>query len=148
VSVTWVLEEDPKTLATRLVEASRDHPGWLETFAGELESQVVAGQLRRILDVWGLSASEAARMFGVSRQAVSKWTTHGLPAERVEVVANLAAATDLLVRYLKIDRIPAAVRRKAEKLGGSSLVDVVAEGDGYRALEACRAMFEFGPAQA
>ena len=43
--------------------------------------------------------------------AVSKWLEQGGPAERVETVADLAAATDLLVRYLQRDRIPAVVRR-------------------------------------
>ena len=54
MSVAWALEADPKTFANQLVEASRDHPGWLETFTGELESQALGNQLRRVLDVWGL----------------------------------------------------------------------------------------------
>jgi hypothetical protein len=48
--------------------------------------------------------------------AVSKWLEQGVPAERVETVADLAAATDLLVRYLQRDRIPAVVRRPAPAL--------------------------------
>jgi transposase-like protein len=147
MSVAWALEEDPKTLASQLVEASRDRPGWLAAFAGELESQALADQLRRLLGVWGLSASEAARLFGVSRQALSKWITQGVPVDRLETVANLAAATDLLVRYLKLDRIPATVRRKADRLGGLSLLDMVAAGDSRATLEACRAMFDFSSAQ-
>jgi hypothetical protein len=143
LSVAWVVEEDPKRLASQLVEASRDRPGWLAAFAGELESQALVDSLRRFLGVWDLSASEASRLFGVSRQALSKWFTQGVPADRLEMVADLAAATDLLVRYLKRDRIPATVRRKAERLGGRSLLDLVAAGDSRRTLEACRAMFDF-----
>jgi hypothetical protein len=130
------------------VEASRDRPGWLETFAGELESRALGSQLRRFLDIWGLSASEAARLFGVSRQALSKWLAQGLPTDRLMTVADLAAATDLLVHHLKVDRIPAAVRRQAERLGGRSLVDLVGAGDSRGVLDACRAMFDFGSAQA
>ena len=63
------------------------------------------------------------------------------------MVAELTAATDLLVRYLKLDRVPATVRRKAQRLGGASLVDLVAAGDGQGVLEACRAMFDFSAAQ-
>ncbi len=148
MSVAWALEADPKILASQLVAASRDRPGWLETFTGELESQALANQLRRFLDVWGLSGSEAARLFGVSRQAVSKWLAQSPPADRLMTVADLAAATDLLVHYLKADRIPAAVRRKAEGLGGRSLADLVAAGDSHGVLEACRAMFDFALAQA
>ncbi|MGA3217320.1 MAG: hypothetical protein ABSD97_16720 [Acidimicrobiales bacterium] len=143
MSMAWVLKEDPKALASQLVEASRGRPGWLEAFAGELESQALVDQLRRFLGVWGLSASEGARLFGVSRQALSKWLARGVPVDRLETVADLAAATDLLVRYLKLDRIPATVRRKAARLDGASLLDLVAAGDSRGALEACRAMFDF-----
>ncbi|MGD1011117.1 MAG: hypothetical protein ABR925_01075 [Acidimicrobiales bacterium] len=148
MSVAWALDEDPRTLANQLVEASRDRPEWLATLAGELESQVLVSQLRRFLEVWGLSASAAARLFGVSRQALSKWLAQGLPADRLEMVADLAAATDLLVRYLKIDRVPAAVRRKADRLDGVSLIDLVAAGDSRGALRACRAMFDFASVSA
>lgn len=143
MSVAWVVEEDPKRLASELVAASRDRPGWLAAFAGELESQALVDSLRRFLGVWGLSASEASRLFGVSRQALSKWLTQGVPTDRTEMVADLAAATDTLVRYLKLDRIPATVRRKAARLGGRSLLDLVAAGDSRGTLEACRAMFDF-----
>ena len=148
MSVAWAVEEDPKRLADELVDASRERPEWLAAFAAELESRAMGDQLRRVLRVWGLSAADAARLFGVSRQAVSKWLAHGLPAERLETVANLAAATDLLVRYLKADRIPATVRRSADRLGGRSLLDLVADGDGREALEAVRAMFDFAAVQA
>lgn len=143
MSVGWVVKEDPKRLVSQLVEAGRDRPGWLAALAGELESQVLVDPLRRFLRVWGLSASEASRLFGVSRQALSKWLAQGIPADRLEMVADLAAATDLLVRYIKLDRIPATVRRKAARLGGRSLLDLLAAGDIHGTLEACRAMFDF-----
>jgi hypothetical protein len=148
MSVAWALEADPKTFANQLVEASRDHPGWLETFTGELESQALGNQLRRVLDVWGLSASDAGRLFGVSRQALSKWLAQGLPADRMLAVADLAAATDLLVHYLKTDRVPAAVRRKSARLGGRSLIDLVEMGNTEGVVDACRAMFDFASTQA
>jgi len=144
MSVAWALEEDPKVFASQLVRASRDHPRWLETFAAEIESQAVASQLRRFLGIWGLSASDAARLFGVSRQALSKWLADGPPADRLVAIGDLAAASDLLARHLKVDRVPAAVRRKADRLGGRSLVDLVAAGQARQVLEACRAMFDFG----
>lgn len=72
----------------------------------------------------------------------------GGPSERIETVANLAAATNLLVRYLKPDRVPATVRRNASHLGDRSLLDLVATGDSHRVLEVCRAMFDFSATQA
>ena len=79
MSIAWVLKEDPKALASRLVEANRDQPEWLESFTGELQSQAMVDQLRRFLGVWGLSAAKAGRLFGVSRQALSKWLERGVP---------------------------------------------------------------------
>lgn len=146
MTVAWVLE-DPKKVASELVEASRDRPEWLSAFAGELESQALVSQLRRLLGIWGLSQSEASRLFGVSRQALSKWFTQGVPADRLETIADLAAATDLLVRYLKLDRIPGVVRRTADRLDGRSLLDLVAAGDSRKVLESCRSMFDFSGVQ-
>jgi hypothetical protein len=147
MSVAWAMRQEPRRLATELVAASQQRPEWLAAFAAELESRALTDQLRRCLGVWGLTASQAARSFGVSRQALSKWLAQGVPADRAESVADLAAATDLLVHYLKLDRIPAAVRRTAERLDGRSLLDLVTAGDMRGALEACRAMFDFAAVQ-
>jgi len=148
MAVALRVHEDPRRFAAELVEASRDRPEWLAAFAGELEAQVLTDQLRRTLAVWGLSGAEAAGVFGVSRQALSKWLANGIPAERLEVVATMAAATDLLVHHLKRDRIPATVRRKAERLDGHSLLDLFAARRSREALAACRAMFDWQSAHA
>ena len=95
-----------------------------------------------------MSQSESARLFGVSRQAVSKWLARGMPEDRVESIADLAAATDLLVRYVKRERVPAVVRRKASAMGGMSLIDLVGKSRSRDVLEACRSMFDFDRARA
>jgi hypothetical protein len=66
----------------------------------------------------------------------------------VEAVSDLAAATDLLVRYLKRDRIPAVVRRRSALLDGRSLLELAAAGRTRDLLRACRDMFRFGDAHA
>jgi hypothetical protein len=86
-------------------------------------------------------------LFGVSRQAVSKWIDTGVPVERSETVADLAAATDLLVHYLKRDRIPAVVRRPIARMSDRSLLDLLAAGESRVVLSACRDMFAFERAQ-
>lgn len=141
---------DPHALASSATKRARTEAGFVtparcgaRLTSGCVESQALVDSLRRFLGVWGLSASEASRLFGVSRQALSKWLTQGVPTDRTEMVADLAAATDTLVRYLKLDRIPATVRRKAARLGGRSLLDLVAAGDSRGTLEACRVMFDF-----
>jgi hypothetical protein len=137
---------DPKRAAERLgrVQSAR----WLDAFAEHLDRVRGAEALARVLRVWDLNQSDAARLFDVSRQAVSKWLAQGVPAERVGTVADLAAATDLLVRHLKRDRIPAVVRRRAPALGGRSLLELLEAGEVRGVLEACRAMFAFGDAHA
>jgi hypothetical protein len=43
-------------------------------------------------------------------------------------LADLAAATDILERYVRRDRIPAVVRRRADVLGGLSLLEIAEAG--------------------
>lgn len=142
MSATW-LREDPKVMAAEVARAAQDNPAWVAAFISEFEAQARADQLPRVLRVWGLSATEAAGIFGVSRQAFAKWARAGVPSERLGAVGDLAAATDLLVHYLKPERIPAVVRRPAEAFGGRSLLDVAATGDTPAVLAWCRAMFDF-----
>lgn len=138
---------DPREVAAELAAAHEDTPGWLDTFAEQLDRHRAGLSLARVLDVWGLSQSQMARYFDVSRQAIGKWLQHGIPAERVEAVADLAAATDLLVRYLKRDRIAAVVRRKSASMDKVSLIELLAQGRTREILAACRAMFAFDRAQ-
>jgi transcriptional regulator with XRE-family HTH domain len=138
---------DPREAASLVAAAHEEQGGWLDEFAEFLDRLRAGQSLARTLVVWGLSQSEAARLFGVSRQAVSKWIDAGVPVERAETVADLAAATDLLVHYLKRDRIPAVVRRPSPRLGDRSLLDLLAAGETRELLAACREMFAFERAQ-
>lgn len=138
----------PREAAEELFEAHGRDPTWLDAFAEELERQRIGRDLERILRVWGLTQADAGRLFGVTRQAVSKWVHHGAPADRAEAFADLSAATDLLVHHLKRDRIPAVVRRGSAALDGRSLLDLLAAGETRRVLEACRDMFAFAHVQA
>jgi predicted transcriptional regulator len=139
---------DPRAAAERLVAAQRHRAGWLDAFAEHLDRQRNAESLERILGVWGLNQSDAARLFGVSRQAISKWLQQGVPADRAEIVADVAAATDLLVRHLQRDRVAAVVRRRAPSLGDQSLLELLERGRSRDVLAACRAMFAFTEAHA
>ena len=139
---------DPLEVAEKILEAHPGESDWLDEFAEALDRRRAGRSLQRILEVWGLNQSEAARLFGVTRQAMSKWLDRGIPSERVQAIGDLAAATDLLVRHLKRDRIPAVVRRPAAALGGRSLVDFPADFRAREVLDACRSMFDFEKAHA
>ena len=134
---------DPEEAAERTFTAHRHDGGWLDAFIAGLDRRRTVDAFTRTTETWGLSQAEAARLFGVSRQAVGKWRRRGVPPERAGAVADLAAATDLLVHHLKRDRIPAVVRRPIPALDGVSLVDLLARGDTRAVLAACRDMFRF-----
>lgn len=132
---------DASQLAAIILAKRSEDPGWLDTLSQQLSCRRSGHQLARILEVWGLSQAEFANLMGVSRQAVGKWSAN-VPADRSVDIANLAAATDLLVHYVRRDRIPAVVRRPASALDDRSLIDLVGSGQTESVLNACRRMFD------
>ncbi|MDK1016083.1 MAG: hypothetical protein QGD95_01130 [Actinomycetota bacterium] len=115
---------------------------WTRSLVDELDRAIRTEPLARFVELWDLSNAGAARVFGVSRQAFSKWLANGPPAARAEAVTDLAAATDLLDRYVKRERIPAVVRRSAPLLDGVSLLDLAASGDTRAVADSVIAMFD------
>jgi len=129
--------------AARVLVRSADEV-WLSELQRSLDRQRARAGFDRVLAVWNLSQTDAAGLFGVTRQAIAKWRARGVPASRIEAVADLSAATDLLIRHLKRDRIPAVVRRESVQLGDLALLDLVDQGRTRDVLLACRRMFRFG----
>ena len=117
---------DPSDAALAVTRGADDE--WTLQFLEALESRVRTQPLERLMATWDLSAAGAGRVFGVSRQAVSKWRGSGVPDDRALALADLGAATDVLERYVRRERIPAVVRRKADTLGGRSLLDLAEAG--------------------
>jgi len=135
-----ITELSPTEAAASL--AARGGSEWTRQLVDELDRTVRTDPLDRFVTLWDLSNAAAARVFGVSRQAFSKWRKTGPPAVRSSAVADLASATDLLDRYVKRERIPAIVRRPADQLGGRSLLDIAEQGDTPAVLEHVAAMFD------
>lgn len=129
-----------RDLFTAAREAGRDR--WLARFTDALERQLGRGDLETVMRAWSLSQAEVGELFGVTRQAVAKWRRTGIPADRVVALADLAAASELLSRYLRPQRVAAVVRRPAPALGGQSLLEMAREGRTREVLEAARAMFD------
>lgn len=128
--------------AAERIAADAPNLDWLRALTDDLDRRVRTAPLERFLTLWGLSASEAARVFGVSRQALSKWRDSGVPADRTPALADLSAATDELDRRVKRERIPAVVRRSASVLDGRSLYDLACEGRHREVREAVSRMFD------
>ena len=131
----------PREVAAKL--AAEHSPGWVLELTAELAGYVRGQELERIMRVWRLSRAELGALFGVSRQAVSKWIAGGVPSDRAPQVADVEAITDLLERHLKPTRIAAVVRRRAAGLGDASLIELVTSGRHQEALALTRRMFTF-----
>ena len=142
-AVTTIGKLDPEVAAEQIFTAHKHEGAWLDAFTESLDRRRSRESFARTIEVWNLSQAEAARFFGVSRQAVSKWLRQGVPPERAGAVSDLAAATDLLVLHLKRDRIPAVVRRPIQVLNGVTLIELLAQGDTRTLLVTCRDMFQF-----
>ncbi len=130
-----------KEMAEELIRRAPD-ADWLRELTDALDRKVRTQPLDRLMRLWSLSGAEAARAFGVSRQAFAKWLERGVPAERAQAVAEMDAATEILDRRVKRERIPAIVRREARALGGRSLYEMARAGRHGEVLEAVRAMFD------
>jgi hypothetical protein len=102
--------------------------------------------LARLVRLFALSKSELGRLFGVSRQAIDGWLTHGVPAERQEKLATLLALADLLERKLKTDRIPGIARRTADAYGGKTMLELIGEDRQRELLELVRDSFAWSQA--
>lgn len=119
----------PEEMARELVDSA--DVDWLRDLVDALDREVRVGPLLRLTTLWDLSNAGAARIFGVSRQAFAKWLASGPPADRVDDVAAVDDITSLLDRYVKRERIPAVVRRRAPGYGDRSILEIVEGGD-YR----------------
>lgn len=99
--------------------------------------------LRRIIDAFALSKTDAAKLFGVSRQAVDGWLAGGVPAERQEKVATLLALCDLLQRKLKADRLAGVARRPADAYAGRTMLELIAADRHGELLQSVRDSFDW-----
>lgn len=102
--------------------------------------------LERVRSVLSLSRTDLAGLFGVKRQALERWDTHGVPADRQKKVATLGAIVDLLTAQLKADRIPGVVRRRALAYGNRSILEAIAAGDEEAVLGELRSTFDWASA--
>lgn len=138
-----IADLEPREVAEQLLRADAVDEVWLDTFLGYLDRRRGTLSFARTLTLWNLDKSEAARLFGVSRGTLSHWFRKGIPSKRLPAIADLAATSDLLVRYIKRERIPAVVRRGIPALGGASLLELLKQGRTSELLKSSQDMFDF-----
>ena len=130
----------PEELAGELADSADLE--WLRELVDILDRRVRTDPLDRLVELWGLSNAAAARLFGVSRQAFSKWLSNGPPADRADDIASVATITDTLDRHVKRERIPAVVRRRAEVLDDRSVIEALEAGEYSKTARAVEAMLD------
>lgn len=130
----------------RLVDDLLTTPATARYVAQRLERSLRSDPLRRFERIWQVSPSRAASILGVSRQAYAKWSK-AVPADRLVTVALLDETTQMLLDRLKVDRIPAVVRRPSEMLGGLSLLELAQQQRFGELRDAVRSMFDIARVQ-
>ena len=117
----------PQEAAEQLMAEAPDSTS-VRAVVDALDRHLQLRPLVRLQRIWGLSDGETARMFGISRQTLSRWRQQGIPPQQMPALADLSIATDALDHYIKPDRIPAVVRRQATNLGNCSLYELACAG--------------------
>lgn len=122
-----------------------EDPDALLRFTRLVAQELVAEQsdLARAQAVFGLSVTELAGLFGVTRQAASLWLVDGPPKARLPKVAGVAAVADILAHRLKPARVPGIVRKPAEAFGGRSILELIAADEHEWLLESVRRSFDY-----
>lgn len=97
----------------------------------------------QVMDAFGLSKADVARMFGVSRQAVDQWMAGDVPADRRSKAGTVLAIADVLRHRLKAGRLPIVARRPASAYAGRTMLEMIAEDRHEELLEVVRGSFDF-----
>lgn len=139
-------KRSPQAVAANL--AAEYDPAWIRAVIHHLDESLQISALDRLITLWRISAADAARFFGVSRQAFAKWQAVGPPSDRAPAILALSDATDLLVRHVKRERIGAVVRRPSALTRGRSLLELASAGECDAVLHAVREMFDLRRVQA
>lgn len=130
----------PEVMARELISSAE--ADWLRDLVDALDREVRTEPLMRLTSLWDLSNAGAGRIFGVTRQAFSKWLASGPPAERADDVASVDDITTLLDRYVKRERIPAVVRRPSPRFGDRSIVERLEVGEYDETADLVRSTFD------
>ncbi|GAC1414743.1 MAG: hypothetical protein NVSMB64_24990 [Candidatus Velthaea sp.] len=74
-----------------------------------------------------MSETELAALFGVSRPAIAKWRTRGVPPERSADVDRVRELSGYFTKKFVRVRVPQIVRTPGRGLAGKTVLAVLAE---------------------
>jgi len=86
-----------------------------------------ARSLAKVQAIFGLNKSEAARLFGISRQSLDEWFERGVPMTRVADVSRAADLAKALSEHFEPERLPQIVRSPLPGLDDQSILTAIAE---------------------
>jgi transcriptional regulator with XRE-family HTH domain len=105
-------------------------PHQLETVVAETGVSVGRLVIERLMGGLSLSQDQLGRMLGVSGETVRRWKTGatGIPLSQVAELTAAESALDRLLRIFRPERLPLAIRRRAELFGGRRALDWILDG--------------------
>ncbi len=124
-----------------ILPASIDFDGFTRAVLDELSG--AGSAIRSLLSSWQLSIAEAARLFGVTRQAVQQWLAGDVPAARQPKVLAVVRIADLLSRNIRPERIPGIVRSPAPGYDGATMLQLIAQDRHQELLDSVARSFDW-----
>src|SRR5207247_8902392 len=100
-----------------ILPASIDFDGFTRAVLDELAG--AGSAIRSLLSAWQLSIAEAARLFGVTRQAMQQWPAGDVPPARLPKVLAVVRIADLLSRNIRPELIGGGVSPHAPRASGA-----------------------------
>jgi DNA-binding transcriptional regulator YiaG len=121
--------------------ASIDFDGFTRAVLDELSG--AGSAIRSLLSSWQLSIAEAARLFGVTRQAMQQWLAGDVPPARQPKVLAVVRIGDLLSRNIRPERIPGIVRSPAPGYDGATMLQLIAQDRHQELLDSVARSFDW-----
>lgn|SRR5207249_5907132 len=124
-----------------ILPASIDFDGFTRAVLDELAG--AGSAIRSLLSAWQLSIAEAARLFGVTRQAMQQWLAGDVPPARLPKVLAVVRIADLLSRNIRPERIGGIVRSPVPGYAGATMLQLIAQDRHQELLDSVAGSFDW-----
>ena len=135
------MNQRPSARSSPTLPASIDFDGFTLAVLDELSG--AGSAIRSLLSSWQLSTAEAARLFGVTRQAMQQWLAGDVPPARQPKVLAVVRIGDLLSRNIRPERIPGIVRSPAPGYDGATMLQLIARDRHQELLDSVARSFDW-----
>ena len=124
-----------------ILPASIDFDGFTRAVLDELAG--AGSAIRSLLSAWQLSIAEAARLFGVTRQAMQQWLAGDVPPARLPKVLAVVRIADLLSRNIRPERIGGIVRSPVPGYAGATMLQLIDQDRHQELLDSVARSFDW-----